>query len=133
MEARGRRCHRAWCAREDALVALAICGAGRAVDIGWQRHLAEALEELLGGCGQLDPPQLRLTRQHPDRSSCGLHLEPDANRFAGGELRQRLPRLQRTLEEDLHPPTGGLGAAEPRGDDTGVVDDEQIATAQILG
>ena len=103
------------------------------MDVWRQRHLAEALEEFHRGRRQLDAPQLRLAREHAHHAACRRHLEPGADGLAGRKLRQRLRALERTLEQYLHAAARGLVAAEPRSDDSRIVDDQQIARTQLRG
>ena len=62
MQARGRRRDRARMTRKYGLVALPVIRFVGTLYIGWQRHMAVLLEDLVDSAGKLQDEELVLTR-----------------------------------------------------------------------
>ncbi len=84
------------------------------------------LEELQRGARGAHLPQVLLLRQDLNRAAGGGDFQARADGLAGAQLHQRGAVGQDALQENLDPPAGGFGAHHPRGDDAGVIEDQQI-------
>src|SRR5579862_1756143 len=131
VQACGRRCDRARLAREDALIALAIGGRDRAADVGRQRDLTETIEKFQRRPGNGDTPEFPFAADDAHRAACGCDLEAGTDRLARRELHQRLRRLRGALEKDFDAPAGGLLSDQTGGDDTRVVEHQQVASLEL--
>jgi hypothetical protein len=127
MQARGRCRYGARIAGKNALVAFAILGRDRALDIGRQRHRPVGLEEFQRGTGRAHLPQVLLLTQNLHRPAGGGDFKPGPDRLAGAQLHQCRAIGEDAFEKDLDAATGGLVAHHPRRDHTRVVEDQQVA------
>ena len=118
-------------ARIDGLVALAIGGLGRAIDIGRQRHRAVRLEELQHVARELQVKQLALAPDHaravpPGSATAAPAFKPLLARACTSAVSRR----QHPLQQQLDPPAAVLDAVNARRDHARVVEHQQIAGAQ---
>ncbi len=70
-------------------------------------------------------PQVLLLAQDLHRASCSGNFQPRPYRLAGAQLHQSGPLLQDPFQKNLDAPAGRLMSHHPRGDDTGVIEDQQ--------
>ena len=136
VQRRGRRRDRARLRREHRLVATLVVGAVVAGDVGRQRHVAVALEQLerIVGKAQLEsepsaPPRPSTSASKPSPLPRRRRL-PGLRRLARAQLREHAPVGLDPLDQGLDRAAARLRAEQARLDDPGVVDDQQVAFAQ---
>ena len=92
VEPGGRGGDRARLAGEDGLVALPVLGPVRALDVGRQRHVAEALEVRLDRLGEAhEPPAVAERSATTSAPSAVLEAEPRSRRRLAPRASERLP------------------------------------------
>ena len=137
VQARGGCRHRAGRARVDGLVARGVLGLRRVVDVGRQRNVAGRLEHGVQRIVEREFEKIVLAPDHggrkrpaparPGRFAVKAQRRARTRRMAGAQQDQRTPRRERALDQDFHPPAGGLLAVQPRLDDARVVEYEHVA------
>ena len=129
----GGRGHRAGVARIDRLVAPLVLGIGRMRDVRRQRQHAFALEHVQHRRIEAQQPELAVALEH--LGPCRAEQQPRARarRLARAQLRQRLALAGDALDQHLHAPAAGLGAAQARAQDAGVVEHQQVARREQPG
>ena len=133
VQAGGGRGHRAGLAGVDGLIALGIFRGRLAANVGRQRRLPVPFQqrqprfvavgadfEQLAVAAEYGGGKARLEQQRTTR----------LGRLAGVEMNQRPPLVQQPLDQNLDPSAAGLAAEQPRRDDPGVVEHQQIAGPQ---
>lgn len=139
--------HRAGCRRVDGLIPLAIVAGVRPLDVRRQRDVADRVDRRLdrrAGCRAQpnDAPPEEAALDHFTLQRGAFPLEPDLR--AGAQLlsrvHQRVPQLAGRIA--VHVPEqqafdrsarGHATAEQPGGNHAGVVDDQQVARAQVTG
>ena len=130
----GGRGHRPRPLRVHRLVTLGVGGLGATPEVGRQRDLAVALQHLGHRAFEVDPVELAFPADaHPAHGGAQLHLAADPQPLARPDPREEPAAALDPFDEDLDPPTGRLAAGEPRPQDPGIVEDQQVARAQIPG
>ncbi len=133
MQPGGRRRHRSGLLRIDGLIALAIRLIIRAVDIGRQRHVSDALEQRQHRLGEAQLEQGVVARDHLGLATAiDENLRARLGRLARTNVRQHAILIEHTLHQHLQLAAGGLLAEQARRDHAGVVEHHEIAGAQLL-
>ncbi len=133
MQPRGRRCHGAGAFGIYGLIALAVGGFVRPVDIGRQRHMAGSLQQRQHFFGKAQLEQRIVTSQH-----LGFAATVDQNRRAGlgrftrTHMGQYPMAIQYALDQYFQLAAGSLLPEQPRRNHPGIVEHHQIARAQIF-
>ncbi|MNZ77009.1 hypothetical protein D3C78_955320 [compost metagenome] len=131
----GGRRHRAGLALVgiDGLVALAVGVLVGAVDVGRQRHVADALEQRQHRLGKAQLEQRSVAHHHLGRAATvDEDLHARLGRLAGAHVGQHAVAVEHPLDEDLQLAAGGLVAEQARRNHPGVVEHHQVAGAQVF-
>ncbi len=82
------------------------------------------------------PKQVKLTGSFQDidiDTSFQFESSPWFGWFAGTHLRHDIPTIEHSFDQHLDPPASCFSAIEPRGNDAGVVQDQQIPGIELHG
>ena len=120
--------------RVHRLVSAPVFGRRAAADVRRQRHFAVRFEQRPDIGVELKPKQRTVPAQHPDARTVGeAHFGPVARTAAGPDLRRRRARAGNALQQQFHLPSRGLVTAQAGANDTGVVQNKQIAGLEKTG
>src|SRR5690606_17624344 len=129
---RGRR-HRTGALRIDRLIPFPVGTLVRPIDIGRQRHMADAIKQRQNRLGKAQLEQGIVARQHADLA---VILEQDATarlgRLAGPYMGQHPVLVQHPFHQDFQLPAGFLAPEQARRYDPGIVEYHQVARPQVL-
>ena len=133
MQARRGCGHRPGHCRVDRLIALFVRLVRRSINVGRQRDAAKAGDQRRNRLAEIQPVELALAPENANAVPLQQQMCTRSQRPVDAHLAQCLALALDSLDEDFGTPAGFLSRHQPRLDDTGVVDHQQIAGLQEIG